>query len=134
MPLSDRRLAATRTPSAAPRDHGQRRRNRNLGRSNGFEMLTQKAANAARMLRLLSNERRLLALCFLIERGEMTAGELVDAVGLSQSAMSQHLGMLRAGGLVTFRRASQTLYYKIADQRAARVLKLLKDIYCGDMT
>jgi DNA-binding transcriptional ArsR family regulator len=47
--------------------------------------------------------------------------------------LSQHLARLRADGLVTFRRESQTLYYRIADKRAARIVELLKDIYCGDM-
>src|SRR4051812_24740101 len=62
---------------------------------NGLDALTKQAADAARMLKLLGNEYRLLCLCFLLRRGEMTAGELVEAVGLSQSAMSQHLAMLR---------------------------------------
>jgi DNA-binding transcriptional ArsR family regulator len=99
-----------------------------------LEALTKQAGTAARMLKLLGNERRLLILCYLVAHGEMKVGELVDAVGLSQSALSQHLAVLREDGLVTFRRESQTLYYRISDTRAARILKLLKDIYCGDMT
>jgi DNA-binding transcriptional ArsR family regulator len=95
--------------------------------------LARQAATAARMLKLLGNEHRLLILCFLIARDEMKAGELVDAVGLSQSALSQHLAMLRTDGLVTFRRQSQMLHYRVADQRAARIVELLKDIYCGDI-
>ena len=82
----------------------------------------------------LSNERRLLILCFLLARGEMKVGELVDAVGLSQSALSQHLAMLRADGLVAFRRESQVLHYRISDPRAARILELLKQVSCGDIT
>ena len=62
----------------------------------------------------------------------MKVGDLVKAVGLSQSALSQHLARLRADGLVTFRRKSQTLYYRISDPRAARVLKTLKTIYCSE--
>jgi DNA-binding transcriptional ArsR family regulator len=103
------------------------------GRSD-LEALAAQAAAAARMLKLLGNERRLLILCFLVAHKEMRVGELVSAVGLSQSALSQHLAILRADGLVTFRRESQALYYRISDLRAARVLKLLKDIYCGDMS
>ena len=98
-----------------------------------LEALTEQAASAARMLKLLGNEYRLLILCFLAERGEMKVGDLVDAVGLSQSALSQHLALLREDALVTFRRESQTLYYSVSDPRAARILKLLKDIYCGDV-
>jgi DNA-binding transcriptional ArsR family regulator len=99
-----------------------------------LEALAAQAADAARMLKLLGNQGRLLMLCLLASRGEMTAGELVAMVGLSQSALSQHLARLRDDGLVTFRRESQTLHYRISDERAARILDLLKDIYCGDMT
>jgi ArsR family transcriptional regulator, virulence genes transcriptional regulator len=96
-------------------------------------MLAAQAATAARMLKLLGNENRLLILCSLAARGEMKVGDIVEAVGLSQSALSQHLALLRADGLVAFRRESQTLYYRISDPRAARLLKLLKDMYCGDL-
>ena len=85
------------------------------------------------MLKLLGNENRLLILCSLAVQGEMKVGDIVEAVGLSQSALSQHLALLRADGLVAFRRKSQTLYYRVSDPRAARILKLLKDIYCGDL-
>jgi ArsR family transcriptional regulator, virulence genes transcriptional regulator len=98
-----------------------------------LEMLAAQAATAARMLKLLGNENRLLILCSLAVHGEMKVGDIVDAVGLSQSALSQHLALLRADGLVAFRRESQTLYYRVSDPRAARILKLLKDIYCGDL-
>jgi len=96
-------------------------------------MLTKQAGEAAHLLKLLGNESRLLILCFLAVRGEMTVGELVDVVKLSQSALSQHLARLREDGLVTFRRDSQTLHYRVVDQKALRVLGVLKDIYCGDL-
>jgi DNA-binding transcriptional ArsR family regulator len=98
-----------------------------------MEMLAAQAATAARMLKLLGNENRLLILCSLITHGQMKVGDLVKAVGLSQSALSQHLALLRADGLVSFRRESQTLYYRVADARAARILKLLKDLYCDGL-
>ncbi|HEY7243925.1 MAG TPA: metalloregulator ArsR/SmtB family transcription factor [Xanthobacteraceae bacterium] len=96
--------------------------------------LSKQAAAAARMLKLVGNRHRLLILCFLAERGEMKAGELVEAVGLSQSAVSQHLAAMRAEGVVAFRRQSQMLHYRISDGRAARILTVLKEIYCGDMS
>ena len=102
------------------------------GRSE-IAVLAEQAAAAARMLKLLGNEYRLLILCFLIARGEMKVGDLVDAVGLSQSALSQHLALLREDGLVAFRRESQTLHYRVSDPRAARILKLLKELYCGEL-
>jgi ArsR family transcriptional regulator, virulence genes transcriptional regulator len=98
-----------------------------------LKKLAKQAADAARLLKLLGNEKRLLVLCFLSAHGEMTVGELVDVAKLSQSALSQHLARLRADGLVTFRRTSQTLHYSVADKRALRVLQVLKDIYCGTM-
>jgi ArsR family transcriptional regulator, virulence genes transcriptional regulator len=98
-----------------------------------LKSLAKQAGDAAQLLKLLGNEKRLLILCFLAARGEMTVGELVSVVDLSQSALSQHLGKLRADGLVTFRRASQTLHYSVADKRALRVLQVLKEIYCGNI-
>lgn len=115
---------------------GAKRRGATASRRRGgseLEMLAAQAASAARMLKLLGNENRLLILCSLAVQGEMKVGDIVEAVGLSQSALSQHLALLRADGLVAFRRESQTLYYRVSDPRAARILKLLKDIYCGDL-
>jgi DNA-binding transcriptional ArsR family regulator len=92
--------------------------------------LQAKASEAANLLRLLGNEKRLLILCLLIARGEMDVTGLAEGVGLSQSALSQHLAKLREEGLVAFRRESQTLHYRLDDPRAARVLATLKDIFC----
>lgn len=98
-----------------------------------LEDLEQRAGEAAQLLRLLANEKRLLILCHLIARGEMSVGALVEAVGLSQSALSQHLAKLRDDGLVAFRRQSQTIFYRVADPKAARVIELLKDLFCPDL-
>jgi ArsR family transcriptional regulator, virulence genes transcriptional regulator len=95
--------------------------------------LTEKAGQAAGLLKSLSNEKRLLILCHLISAGEMSVGALVEAVGLSQSALSQHLARLRGGGLVTFRRDAQTLHYRIANPDAAQVIAVLRDIYCPEL-
>jgi ArsR family transcriptional regulator, virulence genes transcriptional regulator len=101
--------------------------------ASALKKLARQAGEAAQLLKLLGNEKRLLILCFLAVRGEMTVGELVVVVKLSQSALSQHLARLREDGLVTFRRTSQTLHYSVADKRALRVLQVLKEIYCGDV-
>ena len=98
-----------------------------------LKKLAKQAGEAAQLLKLMANEKRLLILCFLAVRGEMTAGELVDVVKLSPSALSQHLARLRADQLVAFRRTSQTLHYRVVDQRALQVLGVLKQIYCGDL-
>jgi ArsR family transcriptional regulator len=88
-----------------------------------------KAAAAAHLLKALANEHRLMILCKLAE-GELSVGDLVAAIGLSQSALSQHLAKLRADRLVTTRRDAQTIYYRLASADAARVLEVLADIYC----
>ena len=88
-----------------------------------------KAGEAAELLRLLGHEARLMVLCQLLE-GEHAAGELQQGSGLSQSALSQHLARLREAGLVETRREAQTIYYSLADPKAARVLETLAALYC----
>jgi ArsR family transcriptional regulator len=91
------------------------------------------AANAlevANILRALGNERRLMILCKLVEAGEMTVGALVEAVGLSQSALSQHLAKMRDENIVTFRRDSQTLWYRISDPRIEQLMAELHRLFC----
>ena len=95
--------------------------------------LAANAAEAAQLMKALSNEYRLLILCHLIEADELAVGSLVERIGLSQSALSQHLARLRERGLVAFRRESQTLFYRVADPRAGQVLHLLRDIYCPEL-
>lgn len=99
----------------------------------GLKDLEARAGEAAQLLRVLANEKRLLILCHLIAREEMSVGALVEAVGVSQSALSQHLARLRDDGLVAFRRQSQTIFYRVADPKAARVIELLKDLFCPDL-
>ena len=88
------------------------------------------AAAAARLLKLVANERRLLVLCRLSTTGEATVGELARSVGLSQSALSQHLALMRDDGLVAYRRDGQTIHYRIADPNAERLLATLRTIFC----
>lgn len=93
-------------------------------------LLEESAGEAARLLRLLANEKRLLLLCHLVGAGEMNVGTLAIRVGLSQSALSQHLAKLREDGLVATRREAQTIWYRLSDPKAARVLQVLKELYC----
>lgn len=92
--------------------------------------LEAKAGQVADLLRALSNDRRLLILCKLVEVGEATVGSLAEDVGLSQSALSQHLARMREEGIVTFRRDAQTLWYRIADPRVETLLATLHRLYC----
>ncbi|MCX7346888.1 MAG: metalloregulator ArsR/SmtB family transcription factor [Alphaproteobacteria bacterium] len=88
------------------------------------------ATEAAGVLKSLSNEKRLMILCKLLEEGEMSVLPIAEAVGLGQSALSQHLARMRAEKIVDFRRDGQTLYYRIADPKVAQLLKSLKAIFC----
>lgn len=94
--------------------------------------LEAKAGAVADLLGALANDRRLLILCKLVEDGETTVGGLADGVGLSQSALSQHLARMREEGIVTFRRDAQTLWYRIADPRVETLLATLHRLYCRD--
>jgi ArsR family transcriptional regulator, virulence genes transcriptional regulator len=87
------------------------------------------AGEAVDVLRALSNESRLLVLCQL-GAGEKSVGALNAAVGLSQSALSQHLAKLRSEGLVATRRDAQTIYYRIADPRVMQLVAALHGIFC----
>lgn len=91
------------------------------------------AAEAAGVLRSLSNVSRLLVLCHLSERYELSAGELTRRVGLSQSALSQHLARLREDGLVATRKDAQTVFYRVADPKVHRVLVVLHELYCPEL-
>ncbi|MCG3200985.1 MAG: hypothetical protein NFCOHLIN_00847 [Gammaproteobacteria bacterium] len=87
------------------------------------------AAAAARLMRSLANPHRLLVLCVLSE-GELSVSELNRRIPLSQSALSQHLAVLRRGRLVRTRRESQTIHYSVADGAAMEIVQLLHDRYC----
>ena len=87
------------------------------------------AAEAAKLLRALANERRLMILCQLAD-GERSVGELLPRVGLSQSALSQHLAVLREEGVVATRREGQSIWYRISDPAAVKVVATLAEIFC----
>lgn len=95
--------------------------------------MAAKAGEAAALMKALSNEHRLLILCHLSAADELSVGELVRQIGLSQSALSQHLAKLRQEGLVGFRREAQTLFYRVADARAGQILQVLRDIFCPEL-
>ncbi|MCE3001122.1 MAG: metalloregulator ArsR/SmtB family transcription factor [Xanthomonadaceae bacterium] len=92
--------------------------------------LGRHAADAAQLLRALANPHRLMILCLLAE-GEHHVGALNERVDLSQSALSQHLAVLRADELVETRREAQTIYYRLASGPARRLIETLHGIYCG---
>jgi DNA-binding transcriptional ArsR family regulator len=90
-----------------------------------------RAAHASQLLKALANQNRLMLLCELLEAGEMNVSALSDAIGLSQSALSQHLARMREEGLVATRRDGQTIYYRVGNPNVARVIGTLRDIFCN---
>ena len=88
------------------------------------------ASDAAALMKTLGNEQRLLVLCNLLEQ-PMTVGELNQRMSLSQSALSQHLALLREAGLVETRREAQSIHYSLPPGPVTRVMALLQEIYCA---
>ena len=88
------------------------------------------ATEVAGLLRALANERRLMILCKLVEWGEANVTTLAQTVGLSQSALSQHLAKMRDEGIVTYRRESQTLWYRISDPNVEQLFATLHQLFC----
>ncbi|NVK23087.1 MAG: winged helix-turn-helix transcriptional regulator [Kangiellaceae bacterium] len=90
------------------------------------------SSQAAKLLKSISNEQRLLILCILHDQ-ELSVGELNELMPkLSQSALSQHLAVLRNDGLVATRRDSQTIYYTLSSNEASHIIHLLHDMYCSE--
>ena len=94
-----------------------------------LEQMHEHAGEAADLLKALGNEQRLLILCNLLEQ-PLSVGELNRRVNLSQSALSQHLALLREAGLVDTRREAQSIYYSLPAGPVTRVMGLLQELYC----
>jgi len=95
-----------------------------------LEELQSKAGAAEAMLKAVANRNRLVILCELL-KGERSVSALQIAIGLSQSALSQHLARLREDELVATRRESQTIHYSLSSKRVARLIGLLYELYCA---
>ena len=98
--------------------------------STRIEEMYAHAGDAAHLLKALGNEQRLLILCHLLAR-PLSVGELNERLELSQSALSQHLALLREGGLVDTRREAQSIFYSLPPGPVTRIMALLQDIYCS---
>jgi DNA-binding transcriptional ArsR family regulator len=94
-----------------------------------FNAMQRSASDAVSLLKGLANESRLMIMCVLSE-GEISVGQLNQRIKLSQSALSQHLAVLREQGLVQTRRESQTIFYSLADTAAMSIIELLHEVYC----
>ena len=92
--------------------------------------MEENAQEASKLLKSLANPNRLMVLCHL-SKDECTVGELEKLVGLSQSALSQHLARLRDEGIVECRREAQSMFYSVKDEKAKQLLSSLYDLYCN---
>ena len=93
--------------------------------------LHDKAAHVCELLKVMSNEWRLIILCQLSE-GDKTVSELQDMLELSQSALSQHLAVLRREKVVKARKHGQSVTYSLAGDEAIQVMQTLHDMFCGE--
>lgn len=93
-----------------------------------IQSLQNQTEGAAAFLKALANEKRLQIVCILVQ-GEKNVGELEEIVGLSQSALSQHLARLRRDDVVDTRREAQTIYYSLKDPAVVKVLECLNGVY-----
>ena len=94
-----------------------------------LRLFEESAGRAATLLRLLANEKRLMILCQLAD-GEMAVGDIQSHVSLSQSALSQHLALLRTEGIIATRREGQAVFYRLDDPAAMRVIETLAELFC----
>lgn len=97
------------------------------------DAMREHASDAAQLLKALANEKRLLVLCLLAE-GERSVGDINALLDVSQSALSQHLAVLRDEGLVTTRRDAQSIFYALAPGPAFTLIHTLHGIYCATGT
>jgi DNA-binding transcriptional ArsR family regulator len=102
---------------------------RSRGAAGDLAEMARHADEAAELLKALANEQRLLVLCSLVA-GPKSVGALNAGIELSQSALSQHLAVLREAGVVSTRRDAQTIYYSLAEGPAAGVMTALHAWFC----
>ncbi len=96
---------------------------------NTITIIERNAKKAEAMLKLLANANRLMILCHLV-KGRKSAGQLAELVGLSASALSQHLAKMREQGLVEAQKEKQMVYYSIENPEVEAILSTLYLIYC----
>ena len=95
-----------------------------IGRSGQIEM-------AAHAMKAIAHPLRLKILCVLGEQ-EVNVQDIVDAVGTSQSNISQHLAILRDKGIVHWRKDGNRVFYKVADGRTLTLIGMMREVYCGN--
>ena len=95
-----------------------------------FVQKREQIETAARALKAISHPLRLKILC-VVGDAEVCVQDIVDAVGTSQSNISQHLGILRDKGVLQTRKDANRVYYRVADQRTLQLIVLMREVFCG---
>lgn len=93
--------------------------------------MQEKSKQIAELLKVLANENRLLILCALMEQDRSVGEIAVFVPDISQSALSQHLSLLKAHGILDFHKQGQQVTYKIKDHRVEEIIKVLRKYYCS---
>lgn len=85
---------------------------------------------AARSLKSIAHPLRLKILCIIGDE-EVCVQDIVDAVGTTQSNISQHLAILRSKGILQTRKEANRVYYRIADDRILQLIGMMREVFCG---
>ena len=96
-----------------------------------MENMKIKAREIATILKVLSNENRLLILCELVKQ-PLSVTEMTSKLKITQSGISQHLNILKLNGILDYDKKAQTIIYKIKDDKIIQVMLLLKELYCKE--
>jgi DNA-binding transcriptional ArsR family regulator len=91
---------------------------------------SQKIEQASDAMQAMAHPLRLKILC-LVGANELNVQEIVDAVGTSQSNISQHLAILRERGILLSRRDANKVFYRVEDPRILKMISLTRDIFCS---
>lgn len=97
-----------------------------------FDLIGRKEQieQAARAMKAMSHPLRLKILCVLGDQ-EVGVQDIVDAVGTSQSNISQHLAILREKGIISSRKDANRVYYSVSDQRTLQLILMMREVFCG---
>ena len=97
-----------------------------------FELIGRKddIEQAARAMKAIAHPLRLEILCVLSDQ-EVSVQEIVDAVGTSQSNISQHLAILRDKGILRTRKDANRVFYAVSDKRTLQLIAMMREVFCG---
>ncbi len=97
-----------------------------------FELIERKdhIEQAARAMKAIAHPLRLKILCVLGDQ-QVSVQEIVEAVGTSQSNVSQHLAILREKGILRSRKDANRVFYRVSDRRTLRLILMMREVFCG---